>query len=271
MSAVTTWEDLLQPGKATDFFARRTFPQFDPAAKPVYNRVNALWLAELSRLVYRHDIEEENPPPQPTRTSFLENVGLEQRRFFNSQNTKAILVESVTAPVFAVLVFRGTEQNINSLITDLEFGIPPLDQDIVRVHQGFRKALDSVWNSIENELTTLTCPVFYTGHSLGAALATLAALRRPPRAVYTFASPRVGNEAFAASFGSLPVFRIVDDEDALTLLPPKMLGFRHVGALQLLKGPETGPETGSALAWLNLSAPPKPLADHAPVNYVDRI
>ncbi|SEL19416.1 lipase family protein [Nitrosovibrio tenuis] len=267
MSAVTTWEDLLQPGKATDFFARNKFPPFNPEAKSVYSRGNALWLAELSRLVYRHDIEEEDPPRQPTRTSFLENVGFKQRRFFISQNTQAMLVESAAEPLFAVLVFRGTEQNINSLITDFEFGILPLDQNTVGVHQGFRKALDSVWNSMEKELATLACPVFYTGHSLGAALATLAALRRAPQAVYTFASPRVGNEAFAASLGSLPIFRIVDDEDALTSLPPEVLGYRHVGALQLLKGPETG----SALGWTGFSAPPKPLADHAPVNYVDRI
>src|SRR5690348_3437116 len=108
MSAVTTWEDLLQPGNATDFFARRTFPPFDPASKPAYSRVNALWLAELSRLIYRHDLEEEDPPPQPTRTSFLKNAGFQQRSFFISENTQAMLVESVTAPAFAVLVFRGT-------------------------------------------------------------------------------------------------------------------------------------------------------------------
>ena len=136
------------------------------------------------------------------------------------------------------------------------------------VHQGFRKALDSVWNSIDKELATLTCPVFYTGHSLGAALATLAALRRAPRALYTFASPRVGNEVFVVSFGSLPIFRIVDDKDALTLLPPEALGFRHVGALQLL----TDPTVDSCRDWpKHLSALPKPLADHAPINYVDRI
>jgi triacylglycerol lipase len=54
MSAVTTWRDLLQPGKATNFFARKKFPPFNPKAKLVYNRVNALWLAELSRRAYRH-------------------------------------------------------------------------------------------------------------------------------------------------------------------------------------------------------------------------
>ena len=267
MSAVTTWDDLLQPGKATDFFARREFPPFDSEAKSVYSRVNALWLAELSRLVYRHDIEEEDPPPQPTRASFLESAGLRQSRFFISTNARAILVESVTAPLFAVLVFRGTEQNINDFITDLEFGIPhwiKISWACIKVSE---KRLTPSGITSKKRLPHLTCPVFYTGHSLGAALVTLAALRRTPQAVYTFASPRVGNEAFAASFGSLPVFRIVDDEDALTSLPPEILGFRHVGALQLLKGPETG----SALEWINLSTPPKPLADHAPVNYVDRI
>ncbi|HEX8873177.1 MAG TPA: lipase family protein [Nitrosospira sp.] len=267
MSAATTWQDLLQPGRATDFFSRRKFPPFDPEATWNYSRANALWLAEFSRLIYRHDIEEEDPPWQPTRTSLLEKAGFRQRRFFISQNTQAMLVESVAAPLFAVLVFRGTERSLNDLITDLEFGIPPLDQQVVGVHQGFRKALDLVWDNIDKELATLDCPVFYTGHSLGAALATLAALRRAPRALYTFASPRVGNEAFVASFVSLPIFRVVDDEDALTLLPPELLGFRHVGTLQLLMDPETD----SNKAWPYLSVPPKPLADHAPVNYVDRI
>ncbi len=266
MSAATTWQDLLHPGRATDFFSRQIFPPFDPEATSGYNRANALWLAELSRLVYRHDIEEENPPRQPTRTGFLEKSGFRQRRFFISQNTQAMLVESVAAPLFAVLVFRGTE-NIQDVMTDLKTGLPLLDQNTIGVHPGFRKALDIVWNDIDDELAMLACPVFYTGHSLGAALATLAALRRAPRALYTFASPRVGNEAFVASFGSLPIFRIVDDEDALTRLPPEALGFRHAGTLQLL----VDPNADSFQSWPDLSAPPKPLADHAPVNYVDRI
>jgi hypothetical protein len=268
MAATTTWADLLQPGRATDFFSRKAFPPFAPEARFGYSRANALWLAELSRLVYRHDIEEVNPPWQPTRTTFLERAGFRQRHFFSSGHVQAMLVESVTAPLFAVLVFRGTEQNIDDLITDFRVGVLPLDQNAVGVHQGFRKALDSVWDCIDKELAILACPVFYTGHSLGAALATLAAQRRVPQAPYTFASPRVGNAAFAALFDNLPVFRIVDDKDALTLLPPEVLGFRHVGALQLLKEPEAEP----ARAWPeSFSAPPKWLADHAPVNYVDRI
>jgi hypothetical protein len=270
MSADTTWDDLLHPGWAVDFFARREFPAFDPGQVSVYSRANALWLAELSRLVYRHDIEEDEPSWQPTRTSFLDKVGLKQRDFFKSRggNIRAMLVESVTAPLFAVLVFRGTEQNIQDFFTDLETGRPPLDQNIVGVHQGFKKALDSVWPRIDESLAALTCPVFYTGHSLGAALATLAALRRKPQALYTFASPRVGNKAFANSFSGLPIYRIVDDKDMLTLLPPESLGLHHGGILQRLRATERE----YCRSWTSkIGGPPKPLADHAPVNYVDRI
>ena len=77
---------------------------------------------ELSRLVYRHDLEEDNPPPQPTRTSFLVKANFEQRKFFlsNSTNTQAMLVQSTTTPTYAVLIFRGTEPNSGDLKTDLE-------------------------------------------------------------------------------------------------------------------------------------------------------
>ena len=78
----TTWQDLLNPGGATDFFARREFLPFDPEAGPEYSRTNALWLAELSRLFYRQDVDEVMFAPQPTRASFLEKVGMKQRAFF---------------------------------------------------------------------------------------------------------------------------------------------------------------------------------------------
>jgi triacylglycerol lipase len=264
----TTWDDLLRPGSATDFFARKEFPPFDPQAA-AYSRTNALWLAELSRLVYRHDVEEINPPPRPRRSHFLYRAGLKQRAFLISEktNTKAMLVEPLGPPAFAVLVFRGTQRSYKDARTDLHCGIPRSSEGKIRVHRGFGAALDSIWDDIERQLSGLACPLFYTGHSLGAALAVLAASRRAPQAVYSFASPRIGNEAFVASLADVPVYRVVDDQDAVTSLPPKLLGFRHVGALQLLRAPEEDISFWEAL----VAGPPKPLADHAPVNYVDRI
>jgi hypothetical protein len=269
MRTTTTWRDLLHPGDATDFFSRDPLPSFDPAASE-YSRANAWWLAELSRLVYRHDVEEESPPPQPTRSSFLAKVRLRQRRFFASRvtDTQAMLVESESPPAFAVLAFRGTEQTVKDFLCDIELGTKAILAGGIGVHDGFAKAIDSVWADIDEELATLRCPVFYTGHSLGAALATLAASRRAPQAVYTFGSPLVGNGSFVASLANVPVYRVVDHSDAVTFVPPEVLGFRHAGILQLL----AEPDSAIALPWFRrLFGPPKPLADHAPINYVDRI
>lgn len=269
----TTWQDLLNPGGATDFFARRKFPPFEPEAAYEYNHINALWLAELSRLIYRQDVEEVISAPQPTRASFLEKAGLKQRAFFASpeMDTHAMLVEPRVPPFFAILVFRGTDSK-RDYVTDCECGILPWDQNKPGIHKGFRKALDSVWDKIEKELSQLACPIFYTGHSLGAALAILAAARYAPRAVYTFGSPRVGNEAFAASLQTLPIHRVVDSKDAAALLPPEALGFRHAGLLKLLMDPQAGAKDNFFHALLKFfEKPPRLLADHAPVNYVDRI
>jgi hypothetical protein len=270
---MTTWQDLLNPGGATDFFSRRAFPPFEPGAGPEYSRANALWLAELSRLIYRQDTEEVMPAPQPTRARFLGKVGLKQRAFFASpeMDTHAMLVESKIPPSFAILVFRGTDSN-RDYVTDFESGILPWDRNEVGVHKGFRKALDSVWDEIEKELSQLVCPLFYTGHSLGGALATLAAARYKPQAVYTFGSPRVGNDAFVTSLQTLPIYRVVGNKDAAALLPPEVLGFRHIGLLQLLREPPTEAKESFFFAPLKVfEGPPRLLADHAPVNYVDRI
>ena len=267
-----SWHDLLKPGDATDFFARRAFLPFEPATS-LYSERNALWLAELSRIAYRHDVEEDNPPPQPSRSSFLARAGFRQRRFFMSRETgtQALLLEADGPPGFAVLVFRGTEQSPKDFITDLELELRSLPDSSVAVHEGFRKALDSVWDGIAAELASLTCPVFYTGHSLGGALATLAAARQPPRAAYTFGSPRVGNRAFAASLGHVALHRVVDDQDAVCLLFPDALGYCHVGELHTLVEPHGTLFDGDLSRPGQLLAPPKRLADHAPVNYVDRI
>lgn len=179
----------MQPGKATDFFARRELAPFDPAIAG-YHIANAVWLAELSRIVYRHDAEERNPPPEPTRTSFLARVGLRQRRFFKADaglvRARALLVESSTEN-FAVLAFRGTEQNVSDFCTDLRIGSNTLTKpNEPSVHAGFKTALDLVWSEIEAELDRRDGAIFYTGHSMGGALATLASARRRPNEVYTF-------------------------------------------------------------------------------------
>lgn len=268
MRTVTTWSDLLRPGDAGAFFERRPLPTFEPAGDH-YSASNAWWLAELCRLVYRHDVEEDRSPRTPLRSAFLANAGLRQRAFFLSPQTgtQGFLVESVQPPLFAALIFRGTEQEPRDFAADLEAWPKALGSAGVDVHTGFLKALDSVWEQILPALETITVPTFYAGHSLGAALATLAALRRKPAAVYTFGSPLVGNEAFARELRETRIYRVVSGADLITLVPPAALGFHHVGELHRV----SSLTSGFKFDPFALFRPPKPLADHAPINYVERV
>jgi triacylglycerol lipase len=69
------------------------------------------------------------------------------------------------------------------------------------VHRGFKKALDAIRKDHYARLESIResgCSIWMAGHSLGAALATLAGDRyEKTRAVYTFGSPGMGNTVFS--------------------------------------------------------------------------
>ena len=272
----TTWAELLRPGDANDFFDRAVLPRFDPSLT-AFDRDNAWWMAELSRLVYRHDVPETEPLT-PSRGFFLAKAGLRELRFFNDEKigAQAILVVD-GEPSFAALVFRGTEQGLPDFAADLADLHVRSDAETVDVHSGFKGQLDSIWDAIEADLSKLTCPIFYTGHSLGAALATLAAARRPPQAVYAFGSPLVGNHAFARMTARLPIHRVVDGSDIVTVMPPEKFGFVHAGTEHRIGTSASKPRLTSTVVRVLRSIlsihkhPPKYLADHAPKNYVQRL
>jgi pimeloyl-ACP methyl ester carboxylesterase len=80
--------------------------------------------------------------------------------------------------------------------------------------------------------------IVFVGHSLGGALATLAAVDFQDRygygdriSIYTFGSPRVGNPGWARYVDSLPfgnrMYRIVHRGDPVAHLPPNFLGYEH--------------------------------------------
>ena len=65
-------------------------------------------------------------------------------------------------------------------------------------------------------------PLFITGHSLGGAVATIAARRldaeRRIAACYTYGSPRVGTEDWVAQIKT-PIYRIVNSADPVPIVP----------------------------------------------------
>jgi len=117
------------------------------------------------------------------------------------------------------------------------------------VHGGFASAyFDGLRAGIVNEIDHALqrhrgqiSEVVFTGHSLGGALATLAALDfvllnlRSPLAstvkVYTFGSPRVGEESFASVYNLLIPnhWAVVNRNDLVSAVPSFSAHYFHVG------------------------------------------
>jgi len=265
-----TWHALFRPGEADDFFDF-TAPAFEPAAGS-FSLVNALWLAELSRLVYNC---------APSRPGVLEQAGFTEVASLSHHSLQALLVSPTTtgSESCSILVFRGTH-DLRNWISNITIAHAPWPPGGI-VHKGFKDALDTVWREIESWLDRYPTPrAFYAGHSLGGALATLAASRRPTKAVYTFGAPRVGDAAFCATLHKTAVHRIVNGQDIVPGLPLQhnVIDFQHPEdepALHLrhtdLEMPFIEPPLSvENVLWRHLQPPPA-LADHAPVNYVARL
>ena len=83
------------------------------------------------------------------------------------------------------------------------------------------------------ESKSANCTIWFTGHSLGDALATLAAFRyENARGTYTFGSPRVGDKIFKNAFHTR-TYRFVNNCDIITRMPPPVL-YKHVGELKYI-------------------------------------
>jgi triacylglycerol lipase len=201
-----------------------------------FNIINAWWLAEASTLVYA----DENF----VRTQFR-RVGLRMVKFFDHQSTQCFVASN---DKFAIIAFRGSEIwkrkgkfDLNKILADLKADVDIRLTDWPgggKVHRGFKDALDEVWLELAVYIRRLKdqgCKIWITGHSLGAALATLAADRYANvQGVYTFGSPRVGDGAFKKNFDA-EAYRIVNNQDIATRVPPPGW-YKHVGDIKFIDG-----------------------------------
>jgi pimeloyl-ACP methyl ester carboxylesterase len=126
-----------------------------------------------------------------------------------------LLVDDGTARIIAV---RGSD-DVWDWLTNARFWHS--DSPVGRVHTGFLEAATTLLASLDGRLDER--PVYFTGHSMGGAVASLmAALRAaggaPVAGVYTFGQPQVGLKSFNDQFRrqcSFPYFRFVHGADAL--------------------------------------------------------
>lgn len=255
-----SWKAILNPGLSEDYFTDKPQRHFN-AHGDGFSPVKAWWLSELSRLMYRQD-HTEGIPAAFSRDDVLRQEGLTEKRFIANAFTQCALVETSGdgEAAFAALVFRGTTGHLLNWWRNLDMARSTWPAGGL-VHRGFKSVLLSVWEAIENALKKTGKPLFYTGHSLGGALAIMAASLRTPRGVYTFGAPRPGNGAFAETVAHVPVYNIRNPKDIVADLPPSGRGdrFTHPGI--------TVRNRTIFLARRALGQAPAFLADHAPLNY----
>lgn len=171
-----------------------------------------------------------------TQKRVLEDLGMKYHLFEGKKSgTQGYLAWNSDA---IWVVFRGTEPlNPTDWMTDLNYKLIDSGQG-GQVHRGFKAALDEVWLKISLRIRALSAfgqrKVWFTGHSLGSALALIAADRWGSSArMISFGSPRVGDRNFYRDF--VPqCSRFVNNLDIITHIPPhkSFLGeFYHVGEL----------------------------------------
>lgn len=133
--------------------------------------------------------------------------------------------------------FRGSVDLLNWLDNVQIQKIKPYDDTNIEVEKGFYKAYQylkpDVMHSLNIMKTTYpTKKLLLTGHSLGAALATLMAfdvLYDYDIYLYTFGSPRVGNQHFVKSFPTTShTYRITHYYDIVPHTPPESFGYQHI-------------------------------------------
>ena len=228
-----TWENIKPPYYEYPYFQGYEHYPFRPKDES-FDAVNAWWLSEAATLVYA---EEEFVTPQ------FQRVGFPEVRYFDGKSTDCFVASNSTN-IF--VVFRGTESrrrrgadDFQNILADVkaDCNIKLVDSECGgKVHKGFLDALNEVWDGLREYINHLHTPsrfLWITGHSLGAALATLAAVRYGNvQGLYTFGSPRVGDSVFKQHF-TINAYRIVNNADIIATVPPPGL-YRHVGDLWYL-------------------------------------
>jgi len=162
-----------------------------------------------------------------TSTAKFKALGYKIIQFFDINGAQAYLLTNGT---ITVLSFRGTEVTEKSdILADLKAG-KNIEACGGKVHVGFKEEINKLWPTISKVLADNPGNLYVTGHSLGAAMATIAASRMQDRvtALITFGSPRVGNAEFVKSL-TVDHYRVQNNCDDVTKVPFMLMGFAHHG------------------------------------------
>jgi triacylglycerol lipase len=184
----------------------------------------SLALAELAMIAYNDEAEAQRAASAIgfPEAQLCERDGSQAYRFRNQHDV--------------VLACRGTEPTEwNDIRADAN-AMMAVVGTLGNVHSGFNREVDDLWPLLEDLLRSNEQPVWFCGHSLGGAMATICAYRcrksaiaSNPQELHTFGSPRVGCKRYIRH-AEITHFRWVHNNDVVTRVPPAWMGYRHCGS-----------------------------------------
>lgn len=157
-------------------------------------------------------------------------LGFTTVKFFDIEGAQAYVLgnrERIT------VAFRGTEPTEKSdIFADLEATHER------GFHEGFYEEYEKLQLPVHQEVAKLLGrrkrPVYVTGHSLGAAIASIFCFHYPEaEALYTFGCPRNATPSKCKEL-SVPHYRCVNNNDLVPKVPPSILWYKHHGELQYI-------------------------------------
>ncbi len=171
----------------------------------------------------------------------------------NARTGAAAIIAPINLPDASpaiIVAFRGS-RSLLDFIHDAEcyFASYVRNGEVGRVHSGFLADFESIKAEVISRVVSFrklypTAKIYVTGHSLGGALAILAALelrwqQLTPAMVVTFGQPRVGNNLFAQFYNAQLreiTWRVVNQNDVVPRTPGWLWPFpyRHCGQEILL-------------------------------------
>ena len=181
--------------------------------------------AKASSIAYKDNADKE-----------FNDMGYTVLQFVDHEGAQCYLLESDTD---IALVFRGTEPKEFS---DIKADLNAIQRDSKAgtgdVHTGFATEVDKIWEKLSLPSTVQMVKkqkdFYIAGHSLGAAMATIAAHRLQNtyniKCIYTYGSPRAGDKEFVESL-KVPHYRCRNNNDLVTKVPFWIMGYRHHGTL----------------------------------------
>ncbi|KAH9106354.1 hypothetical protein AeMF1_018016 [Aphanomyces euteiches] len=206
------------------------------------------------------------PQSKYVNQAALARDGLREIAHIHDEATDTNVLVLRHVPNRLIFSFRGTSSKEN-VKTDMNFALQEIKWltnhgHKYYAHKGFLSAYETVrdqchaiFESFHSENLPADSYVYCTGHSLGGALATLAAIDfkctlHKPTILYNFGSPRVGTHSFHHLYKEhVPLaFRLVNEGDLVVGVPQRMSMscgkhkrlYRHVGTEVVMDGKVNG-------------------------------